>query len=163
MSSLKACCINQLQTQVLPILKNLDKKAYTQRLDILSGVSIGQHLRHTIEFFQCLIRTKNGVVNYDLRLRNPLIENDIDYSIEAVETICDALNNDLPIISVLETEVDGVFFKIKTSLERELNYMIEHIVHHLAIIKIALQTCFEEIHLPKNFGVAQSTIKYQNA
>jgi hypothetical protein len=55
----------------------MDTAQYTQPLTVFSGSSVGQHVRHTVEFFQCFILgLENGVVDYDARKRDFLIEND---------------------------------------------------------------------------------------
>ena len=50
---------------------------------------------------------------------------------------------------------------VSSSFFRELTYLIEHTIHHLAIIKIGLNEVYPAIEIPKNFGVAHSTIRYQ--
>ena len=52
---------------------------------------------------------------------------------------------------------------ILTTFERELMYNIEHTIHHLAIIKIAIRLVAPHIRLPDNFGVAASTIKHRDS
>ena len=53
----------------------LSDEVYSKPLDILSGSSIGQHMRHIVEFYTCLIaQHEQQVINYDLRTRNQLIE-----------------------------------------------------------------------------------------
>lgn len=52
---------------------------------------------------------------------------------------------------------------IPTSLERELMYNIEHTIHHLALIKVGLKLVYPDLDLPNHFGVAPSTIKFQQA
>ena len=51
--------------------------------------------------------------------------------------------------------------EINTTLYRELQYNVEHAVHHMAIIKIALINNFGDVEIPASFGIAHSTIKYQ--
>ncbi|TAG65626.1 MAG: DinB family protein, partial [Runella slithyformis] len=51
----------------------------------------------------------------------------------------------------------------QTTLSRELVYIAEHAIHHLAILKIALRAHFPDIALPVHFGVAYSTVQYQNS
>ncbi len=44
---------------------------------------------------------------------------------------------------------------------REMVYLVEHSIHHYALIRIGLQENFSDIFIPKNFGVAYSTVKYR--
>ena len=49
----------------------LSDEIYAKPLNILTGRSIGQHIRHIIEFYHCLLSQANkSVVNYDLRKRD---------------------------------------------------------------------------------------------
>ena len=64
-------------------------------------------------------------------------------------------------VSYAETEEASV--RINSSVERELAYNIEHAIHHMAIIKIAVNTVFPRVQLPQNFGVAYSTVRYQKS
>ena len=66
--------INQLKD----LLYQLNINEYTENLPVLNYSSIGQHVRHTIEFFQCLIKgASTGTVDYDSRERNLLIETNL--------------------------------------------------------------------------------------
>jgi hypothetical protein len=50
---------------------------------------------------------------------------------------------------------------VQSTIGRELIYNIEHTIHHLAIVKIALKSSIPGMHLPEHFGVAPSTIRYR--
>ena len=60
----------------------------------------------------------------------------------------------------LEVNYDDQVFRSDSSLEREVVHNIEHVIHHLAIIKIALLAYHDEITVPQAFGVAPSTLRY---
>ena len=51
--------------------------------------------------------------------------------------------------------------EVSTCLARELVYNIEHAIHHMAIIRMALIQEFPDINVDSNFGIAYSTIKFQ--
>ena len=66
----------------------LPDEIYAKPLNILTGSSIGQHIRHIIEFYHCLLSQANkSVVNYDLRKRNSLIEKSGLSSAQFIEKI----------------------------------------------------------------------------
>lgn len=147
-------------------LADIDNERYKQPLDVFSGSSLGQHTRHVIEFFDCLIRqTEQGCVNYDLRLRNCQIEEDtafarlvLDQLLEKVKTV----DLDTPMELEQEYGPEGSgSIRVITTFARELVYNIEHAIHHLAIIKIGLREIAPELTLPKGFGVAPSTIRHE--
>jgi len=55
------------------------------------------------------------------------------------------------------------FVTVETTAMRELVYNIEHAVHHMAIIKIGVREIANYIELPLDFGIAASTIRYQES
>lgn len=149
-------------TEVLDLLSN---DAYKKPLQNLSGSSIGQHTRHIIEFYQCLLQADGkNILDYDNRKRNKLVEENLQYALHCIEEIIQALYT-LPIQKILSLRVcyeqTEESFLISTSVERELIYNLEHSVHHMAIIKIGLRELDSEMILPAEFGVAMSTIKHK--
>jgi hypothetical protein len=48
-----------------------------------------------------------------------------------------------------------------TSMEREAIYLIEHSIHHFALIRIGLQTNFQKVRIESNFGIAFSTLNFR--
>lgn len=142
-------------------LQVLSEKEYTQALQTLSGSSIGEHSRHIIEFFQELLNGYSpGLVHYDGRQRNALIQNDPQHAIQQLHHIADQIhlaNKDLQLKTCLnqhETAFESNYY-------RELCYCWEHCIHHQALIKVG----FIELNktpLDVSFGVAVSTIAYRN-
>lgn len=143
-------------------LNQITPEQYTQPLDILSNSSIGQHTRHFIEFYQCLIKqANNSSVNYDLRERDLNIETDSSSARGCLEEIISALQN-MPLEQRVQL-CSGIDPQgMPSNVKRELLYNLEHTIHHLAIINIAIKVSCPEIQLPANFGVAPSTIRYRN-
>lgn len=153
--------INTL-SELTDLLNQLNTQEYTNPVNHLSNATIGQHTRHIIELFQCLINNyETGTVNYDSRLRNRKIETDIKYAVACIESIMQSINK-VDIEMLLEQNLEGQTNQIKTSYLRELFYNLEHCIHHQALIKVAL---FDnsKILVSENFGVAPSTIQYRNA
>lgn len=140
---------------------------YQTPLSILSGATIGQHTRHIIEFYICLLEQsgKNDipVISYGLRRRDYLIETAPDHALLLINEICDRLTELNPGMQCLLdcAEHDQENLLVPSTIGRELIYTIEHTIHHLAIVKIALKTIAPSIILPEHFGVAPSTIRYR--
>lgn len=146
-------------------LSQLSQQQYTQELELFSGATIGQHTRHWIEFFQCLLvnAKTDRTISYDKRKRNPVWENDPQAVIEMIEQMEYQLM-DYPQIDgiTLESKMpDGQYVDLPTSFQRELWFVIEHAVHHLALIKIGLKADFPSCSLPSHFGIATSTLAQQ--
>lgn len=155
--------INKLN-EIKHLFKQIEPELYTNKRDILNKATIGQHFRHILEFYLCIKNGVNcGIISYDERERNELIENNLNYSLNVIEDIIKFLHEitiDKKIIlkaSYSNSTVEPT--NINTSLFRELAYALDHTIHHLAIIKIALIN--ENITLDSNFGVAPSTVRYR--
>ncbi len=70
------------------VLKQLPSGFYGQSLPLLEGNSVGMHVRHMIEFFECLIKqVSEGNIDYDLRERQKHIEEDRQMALAAIENI----------------------------------------------------------------------------
>ena len=153
---------SEILYQVSLVLKGLTDEQYCTSLSVLSSMSVGKHTRHILEFYQCLLDgSRFGIVDYGKRQRNSLLENNLNYAKEGTEEIMNRIQLLKDKEIMLNVSCDEVVSAIKTSVFRELAYNIEHTVHHLAIIKIGVNTHFPQVSLPENLGVANSTIKYQ--
>jgi hypothetical protein len=149
-------------------LTSISGAKYTEPIPLLSYSTIGQHSRHFIEFFLCLvdqIQSSSPAINYDKRTRDVVIESDPLAALASLSDVIDKLatvsNPDSLVIEAEYNSPEGQT-RIDTSLEREIMYNIEHTIHHLAIIKIGLKIVAPEIQLPDHFGVAPSTMKYRS-
>ncbi|MEZ4887158.1 MAG: hypothetical protein R3E32_20675 [Chitinophagales bacterium] len=150
-------------------LNQISAAAYCQTIPLLFNSNIGQHSRHLIEFFQCLLQqaqSEQGIIDYDKRQRNKEIEQEPPSAIQAIDAIIEALptcqpNPNLQLHVAYNPNTDDVL-TVRTCFDRELLYNIEHTIHHLAIIKIGLQLVTPDIQLPLHFGIAPSTVKYRS-
>lgn len=152
--------------QLINLLDQLTETEFTSKLDILSKSSIGMHIRHIIEFYQCLIFAVEGnVVDYDGRKRDCLLENDKSTCVEAIKSIIRSLNvfnTDRALTLYCDyshEDTNENVLKIQTSMLRELQYNLEHTVHHMAIIRIGVNSLSTTAELDTAFGVASSTIR----
>jgi hypothetical protein len=148
-------------------LSVIEPVIYQAPLDILSGSTIGQHTRHIIEFYNCLIEQNEDqsepVINYAKRRRDFVIESQPDHALQYVEMICRRLQElNAGRNCMLDcTEHGQENLLVSSTIGRELIYNIEHTIHHLAIVKIALKATAPSIDLPEHFGVAPSTIRHR--
>ena len=158
---LKQEAIKQLLS-VRSILSQIKEEDYTASLETLKGASIGKHIRHVVEFYECLLLNSfDNVVNYDTRKRNLLLEENVKYAEDFITEIIDALAKiDTNSRILLVSKYHDQTFSMESSVYREITYNIEHTVHHLAIISIAIPLHFDYINLSANFGYADSTIAY---
>lgn len=160
-----ATILNQLKH----LLNQIDDTNYVYKSKMLDNHSIGQHVRHILELYICLMNGYfNGEVCYDKRERNPLLENDRKYALHIIDKIKNNLckydmHQSLKLVGNLSenlSEEDQNTFIISSNFQRELLYCMEHAIHHMALIKIALVE--QRLHqlVPENFGVHPATIRY---
>jgi uncharacterized damage-inducible protein DinB len=148
--------------QLQDFLNQVNEPTFSEPKEILFASTLGMHVRHIIEFYQCLLNgLQQGEMNYDARERNMLLETNIDFAKSSITEVCNSLRELFVSKTIL---LQQVFLKIDepsfipSSAERELAYVIEHTIHHLAIIKMACLADKIPVVLHKDFGVAYSTI-----
>jgi hypothetical protein len=141
--------------QQLPV-----QSQYSNPCEALSNATIGQHTRHIIELYQCLIEGyPAGKINYDDRKRNQLYENDIPATLEVIREIQENLEQpDKQVNIFCGTDDNSVC--IESNYYREVLYNLEHCIHHQALIKVALLS-IKNINIADGFGVAPSTLQYR--
>ena len=152
--------------QVNHVLQQLEPDAYKKPLPEYNGSSLGQHFRHILEFFQCLENgAMTGLVDYAGRERNLLYEDNPKLTIEAFNVLVPVLL-ELPLSKkVLVRAEFGSDERpdFESSVGRELVFVYDHAIHHLAIIKIGLHCHFPEVNADPDLGVSPSTIKHRKA
>ena len=147
--------------ELVDLLEQLSNAEYAKPYLSLSSATIGEHTRHIVEMFQCLINNyESGIINYDKRARNIVLQTDTNFAITQILNIQYLLEKEnkkmelQQIINDKEIGIDSNYF-------RELLYNLEHCIHHQALIKVAvLQN--STLFVNDNFGVAISTIEYRN-
>lgn len=162
---MKNVAINNL-SQLKQLIENISDEEYRNLSPVLSNSTIGQHIRHILEFYLLLIQGgKSGVISYDKRKRDIDIESKREKALSIITEICKELaflNEDKSIHFEADYSTTGGKNKlIESSVGRELAYCIEHSIHHQAIIKAALIASNKQELTDENFGVAFSTIRYR--
>lgn len=154
--------------QINYLLDSIDNQSYTKSLDIFNGSSIGQHFRHILDFYLCLIKgTEDQTIDYAKRDRNALAETSVLYVREAFAQIAADIDH---LSEEKKVEVWGDFSKhqdharplVQSSIGRELMFAHDHAIHHLAIIKIGIRQALPELYIDDTLGVAPSTVKYRS-
>ncbi|MES2734319.1 MAG: DinB family protein [Bacteroidota bacterium] len=157
----------EVLVQLVGLLAQLSPTQYAAPLGLLSKNSIGNHVRHIIEFWECQLKgIAAGVINYDARERNLMLETDPAFVRTILENLTysiDKLEGDQEILLQVCYQHEAESSFVKTTVYRELAYNIEHTIHHLAIIKIAVLQMYPAVVLPPHFGVAHSTVRHRSA
>lgn len=159
--------VHQITRQMISLLERIPQSSYSRMLDIYDGSTIGKHFRHIFDFYRCLeAGLKAGQIDYSSRQRNQQLEEDPQVIARYFRDVAKQLNGysmDTP-LQVLsdfscETEAGREYFD--STFGRELAFIHDHAVHHLAIIKMGLKQVEPAMNPGQEFGVAPSTIKYQ--
>lgn len=153
---------NLLSTRLL--IDTLNDQTYREPIDILSGATVGQHVRHILEFYVCLFRERRGRICYDERERNHRIETVRSFALAVVDDLILKLNRiaeDKSIYLKANYSANGTDETLlASSLFRELAYCLDHSIHHQALIKVAIKSLSVELLLDNDFGVAPSTTRH---
>src|SRR4030095_10984441 len=153
--------------QLQALLRELTDEQYCASPEIFSGATVGKHYRHIIEFFQCVsVSSQTETICYDNRLRDTRIETSRSLADSLLKDLADELSKidneqKLTLIGDLGTGDNSANAVVSTTLYREFHYAVEHAIHHMAIIKMGLKQAYPAINIPAEFGVAPSTLRYQ--
>ncbi len=163
MNLAKACA--HTLSQLADLVNQIDENDFVRPSDTLGNSTIGQHLRHTLEFFICFENGfESGIINYDKRAHDKLIESDKFIALSTINRIADFVSKLKERSLKLEVGYDlhsEDYITIDTTATRELVYNIEHAVHHMAIMKIGIREIASYITLPSDFGIAASTVRHK--
>ncbi|MBI1221140.1 MAG: hypothetical protein GC180_00940 [Bacteroidetes bacterium] len=157
----------EVQSQLEYLTDQLPEGTYAESLDILNGNSIGKHCRHILEAFENMESgLPNGTVDYENRKRQIIYEVDPDAFIERLAKLIRNLSKaekSTPLKVRHEPFPDQLDAQeFKSSLGRELLFNMEHMIHHMAIIRLAATHQNLDNCLLPEFGIAFSTLNYQN-
>lgn len=145
---------------IIGLLRSLPEGAYDRPSLLLSQATIGQHTRHILEMYQGLIGGyDSGIVGYDNRKRDQNIETDTAFAEAIIHDIIIDLDKPNKVLQII-SEIDGKSINLESNYDRELMYNLEHAIHHMALIKVAVIE-MTDIILPKEFGVAPTTLQYR--
>jgi uncharacterized damage-inducible protein DinB len=147
------------------LLCSLDDEAYRCDVDIAEVRSIGAHMRHILDHYSSFFSgIEEGLVDYDARLRQKESETDRQVALQSIQAICRNLANlkefyfnRLRISSYSNQST----LHVGSSLNRELDFLLSHTVHHFAIIAVLCR--LQDAGVERDFGVAPSTLRYQAA
>lgn len=163
-------CIADLM-RLRDVLEPLSDSLYTYRSVLLSEASIGQHTRHILEFYGCLLQAKE-VVNYDKRPRAMELETSTQAAVQYIGQLVTNLQQidermaktQHPIrLKANFSAESGKEVDLKSSFVRELAYCLEHSIHHQALIKVGFLEQNLAAQIPNDFGIAPATVRYRES
>jgi len=126
---------------------------------------IGRHIRHILDLYLALLSgVHTGIVDYDIRHRDNLVETDRQTGLVAIGDILSQLRTcEITIDSHLFVKSEASVEKTETvtvlsTPERELLYLANHTVHHLAYV--ALMARMLGVFADDAIGLAPATASY---
>lgn len=157
-------CLALLE-QAIALVEMIDDEVFADKSDVSPHGSIGTHLRHILGFYQTFLSgLQSGRVDYNARTRDPLLEYDRRYTINAVEATIAKLNSiaeysgDHSILVATEQVDMQPTLWCRSTFLRELDFLQSHTIHHYSLIAMLLR--LRGIDLGPEFGVAPSTLSY---
>jgi hypothetical protein len=151
----------QTLKEIQALLIKMNNTVYTYQCENIEHSSIGMHVRHSLEMIDCLVNQYDlDYVNYDERKRDKMLENDIASASTKIDELILKLDKPDKAIAFKSNHFIDKNDIINSNYYRELIYNVEHCIHHQALIKVVLKR-FPEIGIPYHFGIAPSTIEYQ--
>ena len=143
------------------VVSRLPSRLYVAAPSRASG-SIGAHVRHCLDHVRALVASGSASeMSYDGRLRGTAVETEPFAAVEEIDRLCLELEDvdasrlgDLVRLRSL-AERDGPVVHVQTTIGRELAFVIQHTIHHAAIIAVLLEQV--GVSVPDDFGYAPST------
>jgi len=153
--------------QAASFIETLPEGVYERPCETMMGACIGQHLRHSLDHVRAILDGREGgVIDYDHRERGVDIETRCDAAVGVVRSTVaelEALDDDACAqgvkVRVMLTS-SGETADLPTSVGRELAFAAHHQTHHHAMIATIARS--HGVEVPSGFGVAPSTLNYQN-
>lgn len=131
--------------------------------------AVGAQYRHVLDHYHSFLNgLPNGLVDYDARARDPLVETSPKAASHVTGEVMNALEHLSPPdfqqplrvhLSAAPNEPSGAAHG--STVGRELLFLLSHTVHHYAIMRLLLEDL--EWTCDPDFGTAPSTMAYRAA
>lgn len=162
--------MRQLHKAIVEVLQQVESLVVSCDVDDYavpsqhSMSSVGQHVRHILDHFMVF---KDGleshVIDYNIRSRGNPVETDPQAAANITLELIDwfqqtALENTtIDIISEISV-ADTQTMTIESNLARELTYLVNHTIHHLAYASLVAKQLNQPIG--RDLGIAPATATY---
>lgn len=146
------------------VLSRISDGHYTQIVRPLFDSAPGAHFRHNLDHYRCFLEgVAVGLIDYSARPRNPLLEHCRQSALQESRLLREAFEKLQAPCTHLWLLADGDQGRTRmiTSIERELEFLHSHTIHHYAIVALICRV--QGVTIPAEFGVAPSTLRYRAA
>lgn len=155
----------RLLEQGIALVEQLDDTLFVATGPGFESGSPGAQLRHCLDSYRCFLGgLTTGFVDYDARERDVRVETERHVAIARMREIAAALE-------ALTPADDGRALRVvcegggpdgtSSTVARELQFLMSHVIHHYALIAMILRTL--DFVTPQEFGIAPSTLKHWDA
>lgn len=149
-------CLYQLAT----LIASTTDEDYAWRHPSGVSGSVGAHVRHCLDHVHALVEADGDRLTYDARSRGTRAERDRAYAIERLTAAAQvlaagALRAERQILLDVQVDRDGTLVSVVSSFGRELAFVLQHTIHHQALIALLLAD--RGTVVPATFGLAPAT------
>jgi uncharacterized damage-inducible protein DinB len=153
-----------LLSQLRDVVAELPAEIYVARPAPAVSGSVGEHIRHCLDHVSAFTSALAGdELSYDHRLRGTRVESDPTTALGEIDRLAKRLDHlpprrlDRPVDLRSLVEATGPAHVLRSTLGRELAFVVQHTVHHCALV--ALLLAWQGHQVPHGFGVAPSTLR----
>jgi hypothetical protein len=155
--------LEELLDRFVDVLMGLDADTYGAVVAPGVSGSIGGHTRHALDHVSALLGSSPAMsLSYDHRERGTAVELDPSAALRQILRLKAALRSsaatrspDEPLWVVTQVSVSGAELGTWSSFARELAFVMNHTIHHQALV--ALLLAMQGYEVPARFGYAPST------
>jgi hypothetical protein len=151
-----------LLVEMRSMIERLDDDAYTLPAPGRSSGGVGGHVRHCLDHIAALLNaTRTGVVEYDRRRRGTDVETCRMAALQQIAVLAAQIaaldSSRLDESLLVESQIDrgGAMILTRSSMCREVAFVISHTIHHNAIVAQLLAN--RDVDLDARFGLAPAT------
>lgn len=157
-----ALALSTVLSELVTLLERMSDIDYAWRPRAEVSGSIGAHVRHCVDHVQVVLdRCADAVISFDERRRGTAIEHSRAIGLDALRRSVDRLHSermppmDEPLLLDARLDHAGACVRVESSVGRELIYVLQHTIHHNAVIALLLASRSGDV--PARFGYAPST------
>lgn len=150
---------------VARVVSSLSAMQYAARPVGEFDASIGGHVRHCLDHVRILLlAAESGCLDYESRRRGTPIEASLPAALAALARLREevlalpAAALDRPVLVLDRVAADGGPIGARSTLGRELMFVVSHTTHHNAIIAAMVRRL--GLGIPEEFGYAPSTVVF---
>ena len=154
-----------LLDQAERLLTALEDQVYSDPNGNVFSSSLGQHVRHCFDHYSSFLRgLPLARIDYDHRVRDADLECSTSCALAEVARLREGLQKAASVSSTSSVEVKmdcggGDQEWYRSTLGRELQFLVSHTVHHYAMIN---GMCRERgLSVEEGFGIAPSTLRHR--